>query len=58
MSDQQQPACLWAHGPAGDDLMPSGLCRICAADEDEGPCPRCGGDHEWCQTVRDDEYAR
>lgn len=22
----------------------------------EGPCPRCGGDHNWCQSVQPGEY--
>ncbi len=24
--------------------------------EDRGPCPRCGGDHSWCQMVQPGEY--
>lgn len=23
---------------------------------EKGPCPRCGGDHSWCQSVRSGEY--
>lgn len=28
----------------------------CGDQEQEDECLRCGGDHSWCQSVRDDEY--
>ncbi len=30
--------------------------KIINVNKDDDVCPRCGGDHTWCQNVRPDEY--
>jgi hypothetical protein len=44
-------------GAALDELTALSQDSGLYGDGNEVPCSRCGGDHSWCQAVRDDEYA-